>query len=50
MQIELLRILSRQRHAVLLVTHDVEEALHLADRIMLLSARPAIFVPSSDEA
>ena len=24
-----------------MVTHDVEEALHLADRILLLSARPA---------
>jgi ABC-type nitrate/sulfonate/bicarbonate transport system ATPase subunit len=41
MRIELLRILSRQRHTVLLVAHDVEEALHLADRILLLSARPA---------
>jgi ABC-type nitrate/sulfonate/bicarbonate transport system ATPase subunit len=41
MRIELRRILSRQRHTVLLVTHDVEEALHLADRILLLSARPA---------
>lgn len=41
MRIELLRILSRQRHTVLLVTHDVEEALQLADRILLLSARPA---------
>jgi len=41
MRIELLRILFRQRHTVLLVTHDVEEALHLADRILILSARPA---------
>jgi ABC-type nitrate/sulfonate/bicarbonate transport system ATPase subunit len=41
MRIELRRILFRQRHTVLLVTHDVEEALHLADRILLLSARPA---------
>lgn len=41
MRLELLRILFHQRHTVLLVTHDVEEALHLADRILLLSARPA---------
>jgi ABC-type nitrate/sulfonate/bicarbonate transport system ATPase subunit len=38
---ELLRILSRERHTVVLVTHDVEEALHLADRILVLSPRPA---------
>jgi ABC-type nitrate/sulfonate/bicarbonate transport system ATPase subunit len=41
MRLELLRILFSERHTVLLVTHDVEEALHLADRILLLSARPA---------
>jgi ABC-type nitrate/sulfonate/bicarbonate transport system ATPase subunit len=41
MRLELLRILSRERHTVLLVTHDVEEAIHLADRIVILSARPA---------
>jgi ABC-type nitrate/sulfonate/bicarbonate transport system ATPase subunit len=41
MRTELLRILSRDRHTVLLVTHDVEEALHLADRVLVLSPRPA---------
>ena len=41
MRIELIRILSRERHTSLLVTHDVEEAIHLADRILILSARPA---------
>jgi ABC-type nitrate/sulfonate/bicarbonate transport system ATPase subunit len=40
MRLELLRILSEERHTSLLVTHDVEEAIHLADRIMVLSARP----------
>ena len=38
---ELLRILRAERHTVVLVTHDVEEAIHLADRIYVLSSRPA---------
>ena len=40
MRNELLRILSEERHTVLLITHDVEEAIHMADRIMVLSPRP----------
>ncbi|HEX2585488.1 MAG TPA: ABC transporter ATP-binding protein [Steroidobacteraceae bacterium] len=40
MRNELLRILSEERHTVMLITHDVEEAIHLADRIMVLSPRP----------
>src|SRR4030081_3671836 len=41
MRKELLRILAVERHTVVLITHDVEEAIHLADRIFVLSARPA---------
>jgi ABC-type nitrate/sulfonate/bicarbonate transport system ATPase subunit len=41
MRSELLRILAEERHTVMLITHDVEEAIHLADRVIVLSPRPA---------
>jgi ABC-type nitrate/sulfonate/bicarbonate transport system ATPase subunit len=37
---ELLRIRDLRRLSILFVTHDVEEAVVLADRIVLMSARP----------
>ena len=50
MQSILLDIWAADRQTVLLITHDVEEALLLADKIYVLTARPAtqkaeIFVP-----
>jgi ABC-type nitrate/sulfonate/bicarbonate transport system ATPase subunit len=40
MRNELLRILGEERHTVLLITHDVEEAIHVANRVLVLSGRP----------
>jgi len=39
-QQELLSIWSRTRSTVVYITHDIEEAVTLADRIVVLSARP----------
>lgn len=41
MQKELVSLWQRERFTALLVTHDVEEALLLADRVLVLSDRPA---------
>jgi NitT/TauT family transport system ATP-binding protein len=40
MQAELLRIWQRSRKTVIFVTHDVQEAVLLAERIAVMSARP----------
>jgi len=41
MRLELARILREQPRTVVLVTHDIEEAAQLADRVLVLSERPA---------
>jgi NitT/TauT family transport system ATP-binding protein len=40
MQAELVNLWQRQPSAVLFVTHDVEEAVYLADRIVVMTPRP----------
>jgi NitT/TauT family transport system ATP-binding protein len=42
MRIELIRLLEKRPRTVVFVTHDIEEASQLADRILVLSNRPAV--------
>jgi len=41
MRRELLRIWRAERKTILFVTHDIEESVQLADRVVVMSTRPA---------
>lgn len=47
MQNELLRLWQEQRRSVMLITHDLEEAIALGDRVVVLSAGPSSRVVES---
>ena len=40
MQLELLRVWSETRKTAIFITHDIKEAVYLADRVVVFSARP----------
>lgn len=52
LQEDLLRLLQEQDKTVVFVTHDIEEAVYISDRIALLSPRPGrvseVFEPNID--
>jgi NitT/TauT family transport system ATP-binding protein len=48
LQVQLLEIARAERKTVIFVTHDVEEAVFLADRIFMFSARPATIIEEID--
>ena len=50
LQVELRQIQAEEAKTIIFITHDVEEAVFLADRIILFSARPARILRDIDVA
>jgi NitT/TauT family transport system ATP-binding protein len=48
MQIELLKLLERDNKTVVLVTHSIDEAIFLSDKIVMFSARPGKILTTID--
>jgi NitT/TauT family transport system ATP-binding protein len=48
MQIDLLKLLERDKKTVVLVTHSIEEAIFLSDKIVMFSARPGRILTTID--
>ncbi len=44
LQVQLLDIRERERKTIIFVTHDVDEAVFLAERVFIFSARPATII------
>ncbi|MCS5422489.1 MULTISPECIES: ABC transporter ATP-binding protein [Psychrilyobacter] len=44
MQDWLLEIWKKHNHSILFITHDIEEAVYLSDRVYIMSARPGRFL------
>lgn len=44
MQDWLLEIWEKHNHSILFITHDIEEAVYLSDRVYIMSARPGRFL------
>ncbi len=50
LQDELLTIWARRRSSIVFVTHDLDEALYLGDRVIVLDANPGRVITSIDNA
>jgi ABC-type nitrate/sulfonate/bicarbonate transport system ATPase subunit len=48
LQLQLMDINTREKKTTIFVTHDVEEAILLASRIVIFSSRPAVVVQEID--